>query len=689
MSLEAALDEERLEILKLLEGSPGPYGSGGLGARAGSPVGARSPVRSMLDIAGNPPKPTAKSRIAFGQTPVRSLLDPSPSSLGHFRTANKSPTQAQHNLSNYRVNNIAPTDYQFDPLPNIQGNSLPKRVTQGGRKSSSIPNTMASVVHTPDITGSISLDRKIPAAGIVGSHHGNSKTPSMRLGRSQSPHNMLNTNSFNPQPDPGTFVDKGGKVIDFSIAYRRLSNSALARSGGSLSNLPARPASENIRAGGLVSPIGDSRLEKDYFMDNDEAAIDSSDEQSDSSETSDLEGRRGRERSRADKLSANSTFGGDSANPVILGVTTPMGMGRAKGPRKTLSLLAAAEQERREVSSLYKVKSMLGPAVEVTTPGGERLANKKKEVHPATSFSQSNSSFATPLNSETEADLSDIRRAQRMQVNISPIKSFPETSRSLQTIIRGEFFRMQQEAEAKKGRSRSYLVATDLSDEAAHALEWTIGTVLRDGDTLMAYYAVDEEIGTGKDNDNLQSMGIGEGGVAAKDNVEITGPLTTQAARTLKNSVRGVSPLSVAHLTSRSSSVAKSPDGRKLSKSEQERYHASNEIAQLCVRLLRKTRLQVRVIIEIVHCKSPKHLITEAIDHLEPTLVILGSRGRSALKGVLLGSFSNYLVTKSSVPVMVARKKLRKHSKHKKINPRLSNNLTVGIHNSLATAKID
>ena len=54
---------------------------------------------------------------------------------------------------------------------------------------------------------------------------------------------------------------------------------------------------------------------------------------------------------------------------------------------------------------------------------------------------------------------------------------------------------------------------------------------------------------------------------------------------------------------------------------------------------------------------------TAQIDFLEPTLVILGSRGRSALKGVLLGSFSNYLVTKSSVPVMVARKKLRKHSK--------------------------
>ena len=36
-----------------------------------------------------------------------------------------------------------------------------------------------------------------------------------------------------------------------------------------------------------------------------------------------------------------------------------------------------------------------------------------------------------------------------------------------------------------------YLVATDLSGEAQHALEWRIGMVLRNGDTLMAIYAID------------------------------------------------------------------------------------------------------------------------------------------------------------------------------------------------------
>jgi hypothetical protein len=70
--------------------------------------------------------------------------------------------------------------------------------------------------------------------------------------------------------------------------------------------------------------------------------------------------------------------------------------------------------------------------------------------------------------------------------------------------------------------------------------------------------------------------------------------------------------------------------------------------------------------------------------------VVLGSRGRSAIKGVLLGSFSNYLVTKSSVPVMVARKKLRKHSKSfSPANIRLSNVLSNPSNSRFHGVKID
>jgi Universal stress protein family len=90
------------------------------------------------------------------------------------------------------------------------------------------------------------------------------------------------------------------------------------------------------------------------------------------------------------------------------------------------------------------------------------------------------------------------------------------------------------------------------------------------------------------------------------------------------------------------------------------------------------------------------HVNVSQIDELEPTLTIVGTRGRSSLKGVLLGSFSNYLVTKSSAPVMVARKKLKKPRSQVKVSSnkiRLSNNLMAsalpGKRRSLTQARID
>ena len=37
-------------------------------------------------------------------------------------------------------------------------------------------------------------------------------------------------------------------------------------------------------------------------------------------------------------------------------------------------------------------------------------------------------------------------------------------------------------------RSRRYVVASDMSDESHYALEWGIGTVLRDGDDLCVWF---------------------------------------------------------------------------------------------------------------------------------------------------------------------------------------------------------
>jgi len=99
--------------------------------------------------------------------------------------------------------------------------------------------------------------------------------------------------------------------------------------------------------------------------------------------------------------------------------------------------------------------------------------------------------------------------------------------------------------------------------------------------------------------------------------------------------------------------------------------------------------------IEVIHCRSPRHLILNAIDELEPTLVVVGTRGLGAVKNVVMGSFSNYLVQKSSIPVMVARKRLKKahHAKISSQQIRMTNNLTPfsisGKRKSLTQARID
>ncbi|KAI5362003.1 Putative universal stress protein A family [Septoria linicola] len=275
----------------------------------------------------------------------------------------------------------------------------------------------------------------------------------------------------------------------------------------------------------------------------------------------------------------------------------------------------------------------------------------KRRVHPSTAYDAAPSGTSTPLQSDDES-ASELRAAQKLSLSMSGIHSTPSAHRVIRQILRGDFEHFQREAEDGRKRQRMYLVATDISPEAEYALEWTIGTVLRDGDTLFAVYAADED--TVGDDGGVQ---LGHGAESVRDTASILKSMPTTIQH--QSNTAGPSPLARSSLggdtRSRSRGVYSSADA--------ERRKAVETITERCVRLLRKTRLQVRVVVEVFHCKSPRHMVTEVIDFLSPTLVIIGSRGQSAVKGVLLGSFSNYLVTKSSVPVMVARKKLRKHSK--------------------------
>ncbi|KAL4870090.1 hypothetical protein BDV12DRAFT_195696 [Aspergillus spectabilis] len=313
--------------------------------------------------------------------------------------------------------------------------------------------------------------------------------------------------------------------------------------------------------------------------------------------------------------------------------------------------------------------------------GPELLHSSKTGPMPKTSEVQlqtnydSPSVLNTPFGSDDEAELSDIKRAQKLSIQMSSVDNSVR-NRSIRTIIRGDYTSMQ-DAEGGRRRQRKYLVTTDLSEESVYALEWTIGTILRDGDTLFAVFAMHEETGTQ----------IGDGAKATQDVAAVVGSQTAETAQNTQiDSNPNLSRAILGRLGSGTDSRPGSVDARAMSKAEAERSHAVQLISQTCVRLLRKTLLQVRIAVEVIHCKSPKNMITEAIDGLEPTLVIVGARGRSALKGVLLGSFSNYLVTHSSVPVMVARKKLKKKAKNK-TNVRLSNNLTAP--KKLSSARVD
>ncbi|WPH00358.1 Hypothetical protein R9X50_00318500 [Acrodontium crateriforme] len=290
------------------------------------------------------------------------------------------------------------------------------------------------------------------------------------------------------------------------------------------------------------------------------------------------------------------------------------------------------------------------PRIKVTPP------TAKRRVHPATAFDAAPSGTSSPLVSDDE-NRNELRAAQKLKLTTSAIHSTPSAHRVIRQIIRGDYERFQHEAEEGHRRQRMYLVATDLSPESEYALEWTIGTVLRDGDTLFAVYAVDEEIGVGGEG----GVDIGHGAESVRDTAAIINGLP--AVNAVPPTSPGPSPLSRATPLTAPTAESRSHSRGPHSSAESERRRAIEDITNRCIHLLRKTRLQVRVVVEVFHCKSPRHMITEVIDFLNPTLVIIGSRGRSAVKGVLLGSFSNYLVTKSSVPVMVARKKLRKHSK--------------------------
>ncbi|KAH8104631.1 hypothetical protein BXZ70DRAFT_998629 [Cristinia sonorae] len=154
-------------------------------------------------------------------------------------------------------------------------------------------------------------------------------------------------------------------------------------------------------------------------------------------------------------------------------------------------------------------------------------------------------------------------------------------------------------------RNKRYVLASDLSEESRYALEWGIGTVLRDGDELLLVTVVENE---------------------AKVDPLLPNPADRAA---------------------------------KL-RSQQERQALAYILVRQATSLLQRTRLHVTIACQAWHAKNSRHMLLDIVDYVEPTMLIVGSRGIGNLKGILLGSTSHYLIQKCSVPVMVARRRLKR-----------------------------
>jgi hypothetical protein len=336
MSLEAALDEERKDILAILEGRPLPSRLNAANKRAASPAGqsTMSPVRSMLDV-GDDPLPSSSIRhnsvagmgvgISSPQGNYRSLLGQGASggrNNSTSRASGASPPPFSQRSASPAMNSSQPRinvekDYNFEMYPTNEHGSLPKRVGQAGKKTSNA-----------GIFGSYDTSRSEATRQMLGKQQ-KSHSPAGMFGRSKSPPltkaSRLNTNSSGLMVGPNTFVTDTGQLIDMSNAYRRLSDAALIRSGGSLAGLPSNKNSDP-RRGEFMTADGGVRLTEDYSEDE---AVDSSDSTEPSSGEEDGWGtakRRGRGRRRDDEGSDDE----DAGEP------------RGRQPK---SLLAAAEDE--------------------------------------------------------------------------------------------------------------------------------------------------------------------------------------------------------------------------------------------------------------------------------------------------------------------------------------------------------
>ena len=324
MSLEAALEEERLEVLKILEGRPTPKHDAGnaqmpLGQSSGSNISA-PPIRSMLDIGDSSAPGKPSQAVSSGASNTRERKDP-------FK------------------------DYQFDMRPSNQNQALPKRVTQGGKKS------LAPVMQGQNLkflqkSRDGAIYETVPGDGGM-------KSPSSQAFNRSQPPGMGLTPGFIPSlgAGPDKYMTESGKVIDMSLAHQKLNDAALLSAGGALSNLPSNTAAGRAIAetGEMVLPNGEVRLQKDYYPTGGDGpeVVESSDEGTSGDEPWG-QPRIGASRKDQQIKTAEGDISTKKPGSDVPATGGMVGLGKTPDMGRAQSLLAAAEEERKASLQAYQ-----------------------------------------------------------------------------------------------------------------------------------------------------------------------------------------------------------------------------------------------------------------------------------------------------------------------------------------------
>lgn len=212
-------------------------------------------------------------------------------------------------------------------------------------------------------------------------------------------------------------------------------------------------------------------------------------------------------------------------------------------------------------------------------------------------------------------DDAELKRAKAMELRVSPLDETIK-DRTVKMIIRGDWSAFQDDEEEElpsRHEPRLYLLGSDLSSEATYALEWTIGTLLKDGDTILIINAVEDENASKTAEFEEPSLEIKlESAKAAEEANATMDTLTRQTTgQQSDDKYEESKKKKLTAIAGHGRSLSRSSPAR--SKIDADRIAAIDKLETDFLRFVRKTALQVRCMIEVIHCRSPRHLILNAV----------------------------------------------------------------------------